>query len=119
MVRVIRAGDATDLELPGRKSLEIVSAKTGSAAVTLRLVEIPVPRPGEPPRQLHRHGGFEECMYVLSGEGTTHTEKDRRRVAEGDTILVPAGELHVTRNTGTVPLRLLCFFPTADCREQK
>jgi mannose-6-phosphate isomerase-like protein (cupin superfamily) len=119
MVRVIRAGEATNLDLPGRKSLEIVSARTGSAAVTLRLVEIPVPQPGESPRQLHRHGSFEECMYVLSGQGTTHTEKDQCPVAEGDTILVPPGELHVTRNTGSVPLRLLCFFPTADCSEQK
>jgi oxalate decarboxylase/phosphoglucose isomerase-like protein (cupin superfamily) len=40
-------------------------------------------------------------------------------VTAGDTILVPAGELHVTRNTGSSPLRLLCFFPTADCSEQR
>ena len=31
----------------------------------------------------------------------------------GDTILVPAGEMHVTRNTGAVPLVMLCFFPVA------
>ena len=40
-------------------------------------------------------------------------------VEAGDTILVPAGELHVTRNTGKTPLRMLCFFPTSDCSEQK
>jgi oxalate decarboxylase/phosphoglucose isomerase-like protein (cupin superfamily) len=32
----------------------------------------------------------------------------------GDTLLVPAGELHVTRNSGTEPLTLLCFFPVGD-----
>lgn len=119
MVRIIRPGDAKDLDLPGRRSLEIVSAKTGSEAVTLRLVEIPVLRSGETPRELHRHGGFEECMYVLSGQGTTHTESGDYPVEAGDTILVPVGELHVTRNTGNTPLRMLCFFPTADCSEQK
>lgn len=119
MVHVIRSGDAKDLELPGRKSLDIVSARIGAEAVTLRLVEIPVLQPGEAPRELHRHKGFEECMYVLSGQGMTYTESDASPVAAGDTILVPRGELHVTRNTGKTPLRMLCFFPTADCSEPK
>ena len=35
------------------------------------------------------------------------------RETEGGPILVPPGELHVTRATGTEPLKLLCFFPTA------
>ena len=117
MVRIIRPEDARDLDLPGRRSQEIVSVATGSEAVTLRLVEIAVPQSGESPRDLHRHGGFEECMYVLSGQGTTHTESGEYPVDAGDTIFVPAGELHVTRNTGNTPLRMLCFFPTADCSE--
>jgi oxalate decarboxylase/phosphoglucose isomerase-like protein (cupin superfamily) len=119
VVRVIHPEDAKDLNLPGRKSLEIVSAKTGSDAMTLRLVEIPVVKPGESPRPLHRHSGFEECMYVLSGQGNSQSESGDCPVVAGDTILVPPGELHVTRNTGDTPLVLLCFFPTADCSEQK
>lgn len=119
MVRVIRAGDARDLNLPGRKSLELVSAVVGSTAVTLRLVEIPVAKSGEAPREMHRHTGLEECMYVLSGQGSTHTEQGATPVEAGDTILVPPDELHVTRNAGATPLRMLCFFPTADCNEQK
>jgi len=31
----------------------------------------------------------------------------------GDTLLIPAGETHVTRNTGAETLVLLCFFPVA------
>jgi mannose-6-phosphate isomerase-like protein (cupin superfamily) len=119
MARIIRAGNAKDLKLPGRKSLEIVSAQTGSENITLRLVEIHVPQAGEPPRAMHRHGGFEECMYVLAGEGVIHTEGSECPFSAGDTIFVPAGELHVTRNTGSTPLKLLCFFPTANCSEQK
>ena len=119
MVRVIRSGDAVDLNLPGRKSLEIISAKVGSAAMTLRLVEIPVPQADEAPRAMHRHEGYEECMYVLAGCGMTETEDGQSPVEAGDTILVSPGELHVTRDTGDTPLQMLCFFPTADCSEQK
>ena len=119
MVRVIRSGEAKDLNLPGRKSLDIVSARIGSEAVTLRLVEIPVPQPGDALRPMHRHGGFEECMYVLAGRGMTETEQNQSPVEAGDTILVFPGELHVTRNTGDIPLQMLCFFPTADCGELK
>lgn len=119
MVRVFKPEDARDLNLPGRKSLEIVSARTGSASITLRLVEIPVPQPGDSPRGMHRHGGLEECMYVLEGQGTTLAEDSECHVQTGDTIFVPPGELHVTRNTGDTPLRLLCFFPTADCEIPK
>ncbi len=119
MVKIIHPGDARDLNLPGRKSLELISKEIGAAAVTLRLVEIPVPAPDEVPRKPHRHTDFEECMYVLSGEGATHTANGESPVTAGDAILVPPGELHVTRNTGTTPLRMLCFFPTANCSEQK
>jgi len=119
MVQVVREGEARDLNLPGRRSLEIISSATGSDAITLRLVEIPVPVPGETPRAPHRHAAFEECMYVLSGQGTTQTPDGDFPIKAGDTVFVPPGELHVTRNTGDAPLKMLCFFPTADCSEQK
>ncbi len=119
MVKIIHPGDGKDLNLPGRKSLELISKEVGSDAITLRLVEIPVAAPGDSPRKPHRHANFEECMYVLSGEGATRTARGEAQVVAGDTILVPPGELHVTRNTGSTPLRLLCFFPTANCSEQK
>jgi len=114
MARVFTRDDAKRLGLPGRTSLEYVSGEQGSAAVSLRLVEIPVPQPGEPPRGPHVHRGFEECIYVLSGEGTTFADSGQYPLKQGDAILVPPGEAHVTRNTGREPLVLLCFFPTAD-----
>lgn len=114
MARVLTQAQAKSMGLPGRKSLEIVSGEKGSQAVTLRLVEIPVPKPGEALRGPHYHNGFEECIYVMSGEGCTEADSGKHPLKQGDTILIPSGEKHVTRNTGQEPLVLLCFFPVAD-----
>ena len=114
MANVVKPHEARSLGLPGRRSTEIVSGAHGGArATTLRLVEIPVQVAGEPERGRHCHDGHEECMYVLSGTGTTWSGDNAYPLSAGDTILVPAGEMHVTRNTGTVPLVMLCFFPVA------
>jgi quercetin dioxygenase-like cupin family protein len=113
MARVLTQGEARNLGLPGRKSLEIVSGERGSRAVTLRLVEIAVPQPGDKPRGRHFHSDTEECIYVLSGRGRTESDSGDHALEAGDTILIPAGETHVTRNTGSEPLVLLCFFPVA------
>ena len=119
MARVLTQADAKSMGLPGRKSLEIVSGEKGSQAVTLRLVEIPVPQPGDKPRSMHFHKGFEECIHVMSGEGCTETEGGGKHpLKAGDTILIPSGEKHATRNTGKEPLVLLCFFPVADISQR-
>jgi quercetin dioxygenase-like cupin family protein len=114
MARVFMQAEAKHLGLPGRKALEIVSGEKGAHGVTLRLVEIPVPQPDETPRGPHQHHEFEECIYVLSGQGTTFADSGEYKLKTGDTLLVPPGEKHLTRNTGKAPLLLLCFFPVAD-----
>jgi len=114
MACVFTQAQSKRLGLPGRKALEIVSGEKGAHAVTLRLVEIPVPQPGDSQRAPHQHNNFEECIYVLAGQGTTFADSGEYPLKPGDTLLVPAGEKHVTRNTGTGPLLLLCFFPVAD-----
>src|SRR5512138_356036 len=114
MARVLDLASAKKLGLPGRTSYEILSAAHNAANVTMRLVEIPVAKPGDAPRRMHVHDRFEECIYVLSGRGTSYAGDQATPVKPGDTIHVPAGEMHVTRNTGTEPLVLLCFFPVGD-----
>jgi quercetin dioxygenase-like cupin family protein len=114
MARLFRRGEAKELGLPGRKALEIVSGERGARGVTLRLVEIPVVKPGDALRAAHHHSEFEECIYTLSGQGTTFADSGEYEMRAGDTLLMPPGEKHVTRNTGSEPLVLLCFFPVAD-----
>ena len=113
MARVYKQSEGKPLGLPGRTSIEIVSGEKGARSVTLRLVEIPVPIPGQPLRGPHYHSDTEECIYVLSGRAATYTDSGEYPLEAGDTILLPAGEKHVTRNTGSEPLVLLCFFPGA------
>ena len=113
MARLLKQSEAKRLGLPGRTSLEPVSGEIGSR-VTFRIAEIPVPRPGDKPRGPHLHREFEECIYVLSGEGTTHAESGEIAIKPGEIVLIPPGEKHMTRNTGSVPLVLLCFFPVPD-----
>lgn len=114
MARLYTQGDAKQLRLPGRKALEIVSGERGAKGLTLRLVEIPVAQSGDASRPAHHHADFEECIYTLSGQGTTFADSGEYHLKPGDTLLMPAGEKHVTRNTGSEPLMLLCFFPVAD-----
>jgi oxalate decarboxylase/phosphoglucose isomerase-like protein (cupin superfamily) len=42
------------------------------------------------------------------------SESGELTIGPGDVVLVPPEEKHVTRNTGSEPLVLLCFFPTPD-----
>ena len=114
MARLFKQSEARQLGLPGRKALEIVSGERGAQGLTLWLVEIPVLQPGDTLRTPHRHSNFEECIYTLSGQGTTFADGGEFHLKPGDTLLIPAGEKHVTRNTGSEPLVLLCFFPVAD-----
>ena len=71
-------------------------------------------KPGDEIRAAHQHSEFEECIYTLSGRGTTFADSGEYEMRPGDTLLMPPGEKHVTRNTGGEPLVLLCFFPVAD-----
>jgi quercetin dioxygenase-like cupin family protein len=114
MARVFTQGEAKRLGLPGRNSIELLSAEKGTQSVTLRLVEIPIAEAGSPERAPHAHSNFEECIFVLSGHGITHADSGEYPLGPGDTIWIPAGEKHYTRNCGDGALRLLCFFPVGD-----
>jgi uncharacterized cupin superfamily protein len=113
MARLLKQSDAKRLGLPGRVSLEPVSGEIGSD-VSFRIATIAVPQPGDKPRGPHLHSDFEECIYVLSGQGVMRAESGEHLVGPGDILLVAAGEKHMTVNTGREPLVLLCFFPVAD-----
>ena len=112
MARLINQETAKRLGLPGRSSIEPISGEIGSRC-SVRIATIAVPQPGAE-RGPHLHEGFEEVIYVLAGSGTTCAESGEILIKPGDLVLIPAGEKHMTQNTGDVPLVLLCFFPVPD-----
>lgn len=113
MARLINQAEAKVLGLPGRTSLEPVSGEIGSR-VSIRIAHIAPAKPGDAPRGPHLHRDFEECIYVLSGQGRMHAESGEIAIKPGDLLLVPAGEKHMTLNTGSETLVLLCFFAVPD-----
>jgi len=113
MARLIKQSEARRLGLPGRTSLEPVCGEIGSR-VTFRIAEVPVAQPGDKPRGPHLHDGYEECIYVLRGTGVNRSESGDIPINPGDIVLIPPNEKHMTLNTGTEPLVLLCFFPVPD-----
>jgi mannose-6-phosphate isomerase-like protein (cupin superfamily) len=116
MARLVKQSEGKRLGLPGRSSLEPVSGDIGSRC-SVRIATIPVPQPNDANRAKrgpHLHRDFEEVIYVLSGHGTTHAESGEIAISPGDIVVMPAGEKHMTQNTGAEPLVLLCFFPTPD-----
>ena len=111
MAKIIRLNEARDLGLPGRVSRQILPTSDSKVPLTLRYVEIPVPAKDAARREPHLHNDCEECIHVLGGTGEFWTEAESQPIGPGDTVLVPIGEPHVTHNTGSEPLRLLCYFP--------
>lgn len=112
MAKVVRSGEATLLQLPGRSSREVISATNGANS-TLRIVEI---APGPTTRGPHVHDGFEEVIHVLEGRAVLKTDGGDLALEAGDTALVPSGERHQTVNLGEGVLKLYCTFPVADIR---
>ena len=59
----------------------------------------------------HNHPESEEILYVLSGEGEQMLDdREPFEVKPGDTIYVPTGVFHSTKNTGWEPMRLLALY---------
>src|SRR3981189_4008889 len=106
MARLFKQGEAKELGLPGRKAMEIVSGERGARGVTRRIVEIPVAKTGDTLRAAHHHFDFEECIYTLSGQGTTFADSGEYEMRPGETLLIPPGEQHRARKTGSATLGL-------------
>jgi mannose-6-phosphate isomerase-like protein (cupin superfamily) len=57
---------------------------------------------------LHRHHRTEEIYHITAGSGLMTLGEETFPVAAGDTVLIAPRTPHRIRNTGDVPLRLLC-----------
>jgi uncharacterized cupin superfamily protein len=81
---------------------------TGAKGIGCSWYEIP---PGKTAFPNHWHCANEESLYVLEGTGTLRIGPDDVAVGPGDYATFPVGPAHSHQliNTGTTPMRYLCF----------
>jgi len=81
---------------------------TGARGIGCSWYEVP---PGRTAFPNHYHCANEESLYVLEGTGTLRIGQDEVPVGPGDYATFPVGPActHQLLNTGTGPLRYLCF----------
>lgn len=75
-------------------------------AVRQSLAEATVPCHAE--TRLHKHGVTEEFYHITQGEGMMRLGERRFAVVAGDTVCIAPGTPHNIRNTGALPLKILC-----------
>lgn len=69
----------------------------------------------EPGATVPKHTNeIEHEQYVLSGTYTVGIDDEEYTVAEGDSLLIPAGTVHWYRNEADEPGAFICAVPTGD-----
>ena len=56
---------------------------------------------------------YDEVIYVIEGEGMLHTGGDRRAIAAGSCLELPARTVHCLENTGDRVMRIVAVFRPA------
>jgi len=60
------------------------------------------------------HADSDQWLYVVSGRGTATVEGETVPLAEGDLVIVEAGETHAVANDGDEPLETLNLYVPPD-----
>jgi quercetin dioxygenase-like cupin family protein len=107
-VPTIHETDAAALDLTGR-SLRWLIARDAVPAEHCSTCVIVVP-PGERVRPAHSHPNGEEVIYIIRGTGRVLVGGEVSPVREGSAVLFPQGVVHMLHNTGTEPMKVVCFF---------
>jgi len=107
-VPAIHEDDVDPLGLPGRRLSWLVSPDRLKAnhcsACVIRVA------PGDRVRPAHSHPNGEEVIYVIQGSGRVLVGEDVEAVRAGSVVLFPQGVVHMLHNTGTVEMKVVCFF---------
>ena len=107
-VPVLHEDDAEALGLPGRQLRWMVAPSALEAehcsACVIRVA------PGDKVRPAHSHPNGEEVIYIVSGSGRVMVEGEVAPVRAGAAVLFPRGAVHMLHNTGTVEMKVVCFF---------
>jgi mannose-6-phosphate isomerase-like protein (cupin superfamily) len=76
-----------------------------------QLVIMTIPPDGEIGEEVHE---VDQILTFVSGVGEAQVSGDKRKVAQGDLVVVPAGRKHNFINTGPNPLVLYTMYAPAE-----
>ncbi len=107
-MKIIHESDVEEQRIPGRYIRWIADEKTLQpqylSSCVIRVL------PGETVQPAHSHPEGEELIYIVSGEGEAWVEGEIKPMTEGTAVLFEKGHVHQIRNTGTVEMKVACFF---------
>lgn len=103
---VISASNAPKFELPNATFTGLASPRRGSKENSVWHFTIAPKAPGLP-HQLTR----EEIIIALSGSAIAEVGKERHRISEGDTIIVPAKTNFSLTNESAQPFEGIAVLP--------
>jgi quercetin dioxygenase-like cupin family protein len=87
---------------------QLVTPADGAPTFAMRQFEIDPG--GHTPRHFH---DYEHEVYVLEGEGEVCSADAAHPLRRGDVVFVKPDEIHQFRNTGSVPMKVLCLIPNS------
>lgn len=102
--RQVEAQEAT--EAAGVTIRWIIGEEEGAPNFVMRVFDV---EPGAS-TPLHTHD-WEHEVFVLAGRGRVYGGGEEAPLGEGDTVFIPAMELHRFVNGGDEPLRFICVVP--------
>jgi uncharacterized cupin superfamily protein len=112
-VALVNEDDVPEIALPGRLMRWLANAERlqprNLSACTIRVA------PGQKVKPAHAHPNGEELIYIIRGTGRVIVDGSVAAVKGGTTVLFPQGSVHMLQNTGSVEMKVVCFFaPPSD-----
>jgi uncharacterized cupin superfamily protein len=95
-------------ELPGRSLRWLFTPDMDlSEKFTMNVVNI---KPGSTVKPAHSHPATEEVVYIISGSGEAYIDGSVHEIRTGTAVFFSEGSIHMLRNTGTIDMKVVCFF---------
>ena len=106
-MKIVSYKDLEAQEVEGSSKLKIKWLNTeGSSNFAMRHCEL-----GSGGYSPHHSHAWEHEIFVLEGEGVVLGDKETKSIKPGDSISIPADEIHQIKNNSKKPLRILCIIP--------
>lgn len=107
-ITLVKEGEVEIQNVPGRKLRWLFHPDEKKAdGFSMNVITID---PGETVRPAHCHPKEEEVIYVIEGHGRVFVEGELAELEPGCAVLFPPGAVHMVRNSGKEPMKIICFF---------